>query len=470
MMRRYSVLLLALLALLVAPISVLADSPTRYDNYTTGEDAYAEVFLANWSAQTFLTAEAFELDKVRLKVAIEGEPGVLTVSIRSVNATNAPNGIDLASGTLDDAYVTTSMAWYEVDIDNVALAANTTYGIVMRSTGVNATVNYHIAMDGSSGAYAGGSEWLSLDGGYDWAADTDDDYLFELWGTPVISVESAAVFEGYYTDGSWLIVTSYKNVYEPYYPASDPMSHFLVQLLSGSTVIAQTNMPQWGYKPVGIYMAAESVSALTWGSAYTIRIYGTDSPNPYATYTLTTTDWKGNDLSVLDSWCIATAHSMEDYYDTELVVLTTAKGEVLNENGGVMFSIGISGLMAERPDLFQIAVSGIPSEEPTWTEAYGDMRDPWYTQLGADIATQVNTTAGLVGAEGVDILRLLLVGAYAIVAILMIANGMNFGAFAVASPLLIFGYMIKVLPWAGLGVAIAILVTMAVRQLWWKST
>ena len=64
----------------------------------------------------------------------------------------------------------------------------------------------------------------------------------------------------------------------------------------------------------------------------------------------------------------------------------------------------------------------------------------------------------------------MLVGAYAIVAILMIANGMNFGAFAVASPLLIFGYMIKVLPWAGLGVAVAILVVMAVRQLWWKST
>ena len=471
-MRKHSVLILAMLALLIVPSTVLgSDDSTRYSNYTTGEDGSVELYAANWSAQTFNTTDSFELNKIRLRLGIEGAPGFLTVAIRAVNATNFPNGIDLASSTVADSSLSTSVAWHEVTIDTVTLAANTTYAIIMYSTGTNATANFHVGNDGSSAAYTGGSEWVSADGGSTWTADTDDDFLFELWGTPVIEVKTAAVYQSYYATGDWLITASYKNVYEPYYPITDPQSHFVVQILNGATVISQRALPQWGRRPVGIYMSADAVSSLSWGSAYTIRMIGLDAPYSLASYTLTAADWKGTDLTVLDSWCIATARGMEEYYDVDFVVLTSEKGEVLNEEGGVMFNAGIPGLAIQRGEyLFQVSTSGIPYTEGDWTASTTSSTDEWYTQLGPDISTLVNDTADVVGSDGKTMLLIGILGAYLICAILMVMNGMNSGAFAVLSPFLMFAYMIKVLPWAAFGVAIAILVMMAMRQLWWKST
>ena len=471
-MRKHSVLILAMLALLIVPSTVLgSDDSTRYSNYTTGEDGSVELYAANWSAQTFNTTDSFELNKIRLRLGIEGAPGFLTVAIRAVNATNFPNGIDLASSTVADSSLSTSVAWHEVTIDTVTLAANTTYAIIMYSTGTNATANFHVGNDGSSAAYTGGSEWVSADGGSTWTADTDDDFLFELWGTPVIEVKTAAVYQSYYADGDWLITASYKNVYEPYYPVDDPQSHFLMQLLCGGTVLAQTNVPQWGYKPVGIYMSADAVLSLSWGSAYIIRMIGLDAPYSSASYTLTAADWKGSDLLVLDSWCIATARGMEEYYDETFVELTSEKGEVLNEEAGVMFDTGIPGLATQRGEtLFQVSTSGIPYEEGDWTATVTGSTNEWYTQFGPDISTLVNETADLVDSDGKTLLIIGLLGIYMVAAVIMIANGLNAGAFAVLAPFLMFGYVAKILPWPAIGVSLAILVMLAMRQLWWKST
>jgi len=472
-MRKHIGVLLAMLALLIVPLPVSAETATRYDNYTTGYDSFYESMLSNWTAQTFTTAQAFELDKIRLNLAVEGEPGTLIVSIRATNATDVPNGIDLTSGYVLDAELATTQAWYEFDVDDISLAENTTYAIVIRSTGITDAVNFHIGRDGSTGAYAGGSEWDSTDGGYTWAADTDNDYLFELWGFPVLGIYSAAVFNSYYAANDWLVVLAYKNVYEPYCPAIDPQSHFVIQLLSvdGGTVIAQKSLAQWGYKPAGIYLSASTASPLEWGSAYIIRILGLDAPYSSVSYTLTGMDWKGTDLAVLDSWCIATAHGMEYYYDADYVELTAEKGEVLNEEGGVLFDVGITGLAVQRGEtLYQVAVSGIPYSEGTWTSSYTGGRDEWYTQLGPDISNNINATADLVDADGKTLLMLIILGGYMAVAVIMIMNGMNSGAFAVLAPFLLFGYAIKVLPWPVLGVIVAILVMMAMRQLWWKST
>jgi hypothetical protein len=278
------------------------------------------------------------------------------------------------------------------------------------------------------------------------------------------------VFQDYYASGDWLITCSYLNTYVPYYPADNPKSHFMFQLLNGATVLAQTPVPQWGYKPIGLYLSAASVTSLTWGSAYTLRIYGTDSPYPSYSYTLVAADWKGSDLTLLDDWCRFTARGMEDYYGETFIVATAELGDVLNEEGGVMFTNGIPGIMAQRPGIFQAATSSIPYTDPSWTGAYSAGFDQWYTQLGPDIAGIVNSTADLVDTDGQTLLQVVLLMAYAGVAIVMVANGMGSGAFVVLSPFLMFAYMIRVLPWAALGVGIAILVMMAVRQLWWKST
>lgn len=464
-------ILLLLVGSLLAPITVSAED-TRYANYTTNDDSAVGLYADNWSAQTFLTTTSFAVSHVRVKVSRTGLPGVLTASITATNTTGYPTGYDYASGTLNVDSITTSSGgdWYTINLDDYTLADNTTYALVLRSTGDNATNKVNWRADGSSAVYTGGSEFVSTTASTSWTADTDDDYMFEIWGETALSITSAAVFTGYYETGDWLITLSYKNTYAPYYPSQDPKSRFAVQFMDGATVIAQVNLPQWGYKPMGIYLSAASVTALEWAHGYTVRMIGIDSPYPYADYMLQSSDWKGSDLEVLDSWCIALANDMSVYYDTDFTVNTAEKGTVLNEEGGVIFTTGITGLMTERPDLFQVAVSGIPYEDPEWTGVYSEGFEPWYVQLGPDIAALTNSTADLIGTDGDDLLLMLLILAYVITAVLMVANGMNFGAFAVLSPFLIFGYMIRILPWAALGVAVAILVMLAMRQLWWKST
>ena len=471
--RKHAVLILAMLALVIVPLPVLAaTNDIRYENYTAGEDDTVDVHDSSWIAQTFTTNESFELDKIRLKLSVKSSPGVFTGSIRTTNATGYPNGIDITSCEVPCESIGETLAWHTGDLDNIVLAANTTYAFIGRAV-ANSTAGekYEVAQDGSSAAYAGGSEFTSTDGGYTWVEDTDDDFLFELWGTPVIETKGAAVYQSYYATGDWLITASYKNVYEPYYPVDDPQSHFLMQLLSGSTVIAQTNVPQWGYKPVGIYMSADAVSSLSWGSAYIIRMIGLDAPYSSTSYTLTAADWKGSDLLVLDSWCIATARGMEEYYDETFVELTSEKGEVLNEEAGVMFDTGIPGLATQRGEtLFQVSTSGIPYEEGEWTASITGSTNEWYTQFGPDISTLVNETADLVDSDGKTLLIIGLLGIYMVAAVIMIANGLNAGAFAVLAPFLMFGYVAKILPWPAIGVSLAILVMLAMRQLWWKST
>lgn len=466
-------LVLSLLSPLV-PSTVQADDAIRYANYTTGDSFGNSLYADNWSAQTFNWSTSFIATYARVKIARDGTGGTLTVAIRATNATGYPTGDDLCSGTLSTTSVTTSLSgdWYTIDFDDYTLSANTQYALVARYTGESTSNDLYWRDDSASGAYATGMGYESSDGGATFTplASSDDDFMFEIWGTEALDIYTAAVFQDYYASGDWLITCSYLNTYVPYYPIDNPKTRFSFQLLSGSTVIAQTPLPQWGYKPVGLYLSAATVTPLTWGSAYTLRIYGIDSPYPSYSYTLTAADWKGSDLTLLDDWCRATARGMEAYYDETFIVSTSEKGDVLNEEGGVMFTNGIPGIMAERPGIFQAATSSVPYTDPTWTGTYSGGFDEWYTQLGPDISSIVNSTADLVDTDGESLLQILLIVVYGIVAVLMVAHGMNAGAFAVASPFLMFGYMIKVLPWAALGVGIAILVMMAVRQLWWKST
>jgi len=467
-------LALLLLVAVVPPAAIHADDAIRYANYTTGDSSYTTLYADNWTAQTFNWSYSFTATHARVKAYRVGLPGTLTAAIQATNATGYPTGADLASGTYNanNMVTATTGEWYTIDFDDLLLTADTAYALVLRTTGDNTTNAVRWRRDDAGSAYATGDAFSSADGGTTWAAiDAGaDDFMFEIWGDPALSLESAAVFSGYYETGDWLITLSYKNTYAPYYPASDPKSQFVVQLLSGTTVLAQTNLPQWGYKPTALYLSANTVAPLTWGGSYTVRMVGINSPYPSVDYALQSTDWRGTNLDLLDSWCISLAQAMATYYDTTFTVYTAEKGEVLNEEGGVIFSTGISGLMVQRPDLFQVAVSGIPYEDPTWTSAYSGARDEWYVQLGPDISTFVNSTADLVDTTGSTLLMLLLLLVYVILAVIMVSHGMNFGAFAVLSPFLIYGYMIRVLPWPAIGVGVAILVMLAMRQLWWKST
>ena len=115
------------------------------------------------------------------------------------------------------------------------------------------------------------------------------------------SVDGANVYSSYIEDDDWLIVVKYKNVLEPYYGNDTSQNAFLLQLVDtdNTTVLAQTPLPAWGYRPGSIYLSADTVASLEWGANYTIKINGTANETHY---NLTAADWRGSNLVSLDDW------------------------------------------------------------------------------------------------------------------------------------------------------------------------
>lgn len=231
-----------------------------------------------------------------------------------------------------------------------------------------------------------------------------------LWGTPgaeettpPLWVQDAKVFMSYKETGDWLIAVRYLNTYAPYYDTYDPKQYFVLQLLDGSTIIAQTAMPVWGNKVGNIYLNANQVSALTYGSAYKVRLCGTFTGTPNTDYTLTPADWLGDDPYRLDSWVITSASVIGNYYGTALTTDIAGKGEVLNAAGGTIFSAGINGLAIVRPNIFQIATGAISHTETTTSQSYRETLSDWQTAWGEDGALMLTRIGDVIDVDGGDV-------------------------------------------------------------------
>lgn len=166
-------------------------------------------------------------------------------------------------------------------------------------------------------------------------------------------IVDAKAFQNYLKTGDILIVIAYQLLYVVE-PAQEPKDFFVIQLLDGATLKAQTAPTQWGYRPISIYQAPGHT--LTWGSSYTIKLIGRadrwDTPPSY-TYAMGSSSWAGSDLDELDEWVVDTATRIEDYDDTDYTVYSAVRGRrVLNDDGGEMFEEAIPSLMAERENIF----------------------------------------------------------------------------------------------------------------------
>jgi len=75
-------------------------------------------------------------------------------------------------------------------------------------------------------------------------------------------VLGANVYSGYLEEDDWVIVIEYQNALEPYYGNDTSIDSFQLQLINNGTVIAQTPLPAWGYKPGAIYLSAASTASL----------------------------------------------------------------------------------------------------------------------------------------------------------------------------------------------------------------
>ncbi len=200
----------------------------------------------------------------------------------------------------------------------------------------------------------------------------------------ILSIVDAKVVTGYLTPGDQMYLISYKAIYLAGTPAQPASEYFVIQVLNNSVVVGQWPLPQWGYQPVGLYLAPQS--APPYGGLYTIKIVGIPAkwpvpPIPEATRVLTAGDWLGADLTQLDNWVIQTATAIGNYYN-ETLLTYTATGTVLNSTGSALFNNNISGLSQVRPQLFSVfALRPTPKNTPITDTAYTDTWNP-STQLG----------------------------------------------------------------------------------------
>ncbi|GAG79223.1 unnamed protein product, partial [marine sediment metagenome] len=246
---------------------------------------------------------------------------------------------------------------------------------------------------------------------------------------------------------------------------------FLLRLAKADgTLIAQTPLPAWGYRPGSIYLSADMAATLEWGTNYTISMYGQDASHNTTNYTLTTADWRGSNLEILDDWCLALATSMGSYDNTTYVTTTTEKGLVLNEEGGVIFIVGIPYLDQVRPGIFQVVVSGIPHEEKEATWAFWSTLPSWDEAVGSELAGIFNSTGDLINVDGKTIGMLGIFIMWAAVATTAFAVGHGTAGMALSLPILALGTYYDFIPFAVMGVGIAVVVVLVVRELFWSKT
>jgi len=452
-------------------------SPVPYEHWNTscnmtGIDIYAN----QWAYQTFTTANSamgvsHSISSVYLDLERMGLPGDLDVSIRRTtgNVTHGePTGADIMTGVIDADVIATTPTWYKIDMSpETCLTTNTTYAIVTRALAGSNTSFVNWSLDPTAG-YADGNAGKSTDGSVSWTSNATVDYCFEIWGDPCLEVGNAKVFTDYRETGDWLITVRYINLYPPYYNAYNVKNYFVLQFVdSAGTVQAQVSCPSWDYKPGSIYLAASEVIGLTYGGDYTVRLYGTFPDNPFASYAIQPSDWMGNDLTQLDNWVITSAKLLGDYYGAVMTTYIADKGEVLNEVGGVIFSIGITALTTARPHLFQIVST--PTIPPTGAfPQAGEGVTTWQTVMGPDITARLGEVGGIVGVSGKVMAAWMLIGTMLALMVWGLPTGHTAPSNILAIPILLMGLGLRVFDWATGAVMLTLMVFLLMYNLWFK--
>jgi hypothetical protein len=295
-----------------------------------------------------------------------------------------------------------------------------------------------------------------------------------LWGIelalgPNPTVQNAKVFTSYISTGDWLITLLYTNLYEPYYSDGSAVeSYFYIQMwdVAGTTLLAQTKCPAYGFKPGCIYLNPSMVTSLEWGLAYRIRVYGNLLSLPYGEYVLTPSDWMGSDLTRLDSWVISTATQMETYYALALTTQVTGKGLVLNSTGGPIFNTNIPALSTIRPNIFETVNTGVPLTQSTFTQTTQQSL-VWQTLLGPYITAAFTNMGNSLAVSGSTVGAVLGFIFYAIVAAVCFPSGTAVAAISIPFLVLITVWYLGLLPLAALGFILAVLAFLILWGFYW---
>ncbi len=366
-----------------------------------------QIYGSNWAFQRYTTnVTAHTLSSIDLWFTRTGSPGDVLVTTQAVGADGLPYGAALNTGTIPAQYTgninpisSNTTTRYNVKFDKeVSLSPNTTYSFTVKAL-MGDTSNYIQMANVNTGTYPYGTGYRSTNSGLTWI-DTDTDFLFDLWGRSCLQVDFGKVFMGYKETGDWLFVFAYDNVYPPYYPEQDSKQKFVYQLVDYYNVIkAQSPCASWGLRPGSIYLSATSVVPLQWGGAYRLRLTNIADGTVYMEYPLQSSDWQGTDMTLLDSWCLSVAQKIGTFYNTPMITSVAGRGNVLNQQGGVMFATGIPLLDSLRPNVFQIATTAAATSTATYPQTMRQAYNP-AAMLGPDAFAAMTSIGNVIGVDG----------------------------------------------------------------------
>lgn len=160
-------------------------SDTLYENYTD-QQAVVGYRTAHWGAMTFTPQIAHDITSVILKlhqtdaIAL----GDVTCSIRAVDGSSHPTGVDQAWKTVTHDFGTVGVE-YEFVFDNFAagskysLEASRMYAIVLRAPSAPVNKYLYSGRRFTDPAYLRGATEDSVNSGADWTTLTQDWYFKE---------------------------------------------------------------------------------------------------------------------------------------------------------------------------------------------------------------------------------------------------------------------------------------------------
>ncbi len=172
--------------------------------------------------QVLVGAQAINLLSIQVYVRKQAAPGDnLVVGLYALDANGVPTGSALASASTAGSGLGTSLAWLNLAVTEMELAANTLYGLQVSRSGANDGTNYYAVGCNAALGYTGG--YFRIWNGSAWVArGTDADMLFQLmvnnkvetttqirdlatvygqWVTGIDVDAASTVFTGSYRDG-----------------------------------------------------------------------------------------------------------------------------------------------------------------------------------------------------------------------------------------------------------------------------
>jgi len=217
-----------------------------------------------------------------------------------------------------------------------------------------------------------------------------------------ISIGSVAVFEDVVEPGDQLFFVRYDVSYSSE-PSEDVEDAFLMAIYNpdGTTTGYTRPLNYYQHNIISIYLTPSQ--ALTWGSAYRVRVMGnpglfsplTEGTNMF-TKILGVDDYKG--IELLGGYLIEQAKDLQT--DWGITLLTS--GDLLNTTGAMYFNKAIPGIYNIVPDIFQVS-SSFPSINVTtnWTTEGEDLwlehKGPALNAAMVDIADWLGTSPNWIG-------------------------------------------------------------------------